>query len=276
MKRFVKVCVILGIIFFIMGCGITISAVAMGADWSGIYRGIGFAHSYMDEEDWEYDTAVDENSEWKTYRDVSKIDLEMKVGYVSVESGGEEGTITVIYEDDSDCYKSYMKDSTLKIECEGPEAIKRRNPVDYSNRKIKILIPEGYRLEEFDMELDAGGGDIRSLSVKKMNLEVNAGSVEITDVQVSELDIENKAGSVSFSGDSNGDVNIECKTGSVSLDLSGAETEYDYNLEAAMGDITIGDQNYSGLSYHKSRNNGAAYKMNVDCSMGEITVSFRE
>ena len=45
---------------------------------------------------------------------------------------------------------------------------------------------------------------------------------------------------------------IKCSMGNVALTLSGSERNYNYTIECAMGNIDIGDHNYSGLSKETS------------------------
>lgn len=310
MKRFVKVCAVLGVVFLVLGTGITAGAAAMGADWSWILRQAGMVERYMEDDyveipdmpdmpdlpdmpdmpdmpdvqdgDWTSGGgrdlwAFDETGPSTSYSDVRKLDVQMKAGNVRIEKGGDDHMITVIYGDDGDCYQSYMEGRTLKIRCSGAADLKRRNDQNLSPRMIKILVPEGYEFDEVEAEMDAGEMTIMSVNTAKLELDISAGTVYVREGTVtSVLKAESKAGTVDFYGALSGKGDLECKAGNIYLDLAGDQNDYDYNIESSIGEVKIGTATFSGVKFDKTVDNGADYKINMECNMGNISLAFHQ
>ena len=60
------------------------------------------------------------------------------------------------------------------------------------------------------------------------------------------------------------------------MTLQGAETDYDYQLECAMGGINLNGEEYSGLSKEKDIKNGGKGTIDVECSVGSIEIHFTD
>ena len=86
-------------------------------------------------------------------------------------------------------------------------------------------------------------------------MEVGAGEIVVTDMTVKNLD-------------------LECGAGNVNLTLSGDVTDYNYQVESAMGNIRIGDNKYTGIIGERNINNGSSRKIDVECAMGNIEIDF--
>ncbi len=149
--------------------------------------------------------------------------------------------------------------------------------------------------DEIDVEVDAGAAVMQSLKGKEVELHVNAGGMEVSEVTAEELSAETGAGSLvigNFSADeislnasagsleADGKIgrnaDIECGAGTISMNLQGAETDYDYELECSIGEICIGGNEYSGLSSEKTIRNGGRGVLDVECSVGNIIINFAE
>ena len=62
--------------------------------------------------------------------------------------------------------------------------------------------------------------------------------------------------------------------GNVEMKLEGGEKDFNYRLEGSMGNIDLGRESYSGFSNEVVLNNGADKEMQVECSMGNISIRF--
>lgn len=282
MKKFVKICAITGLILFVMGCGITAGAAAMGADWQGVYRAMRDTDHYMRDTDrsWMEDMPEFPDSSGSftelSYSGVEELDIEMNAGLVCVETGGEEAAVTVIYEDGSDFCKTYMEGHTLKVESRNSSSGNHWEPEIFASRRIRILVPENFRFRKVEAEVNAGEIQMGAVAADVMEIEVKAGNAEISQSAVAKLKIDCKAGNVAYQGSLSGDADLECKSGSVKLRLGGTKTDYNYRLESAMGKITIGQESFSGAFNHETVDHGADYNMDIENGMGEIQISFKE
>ncbi len=169
----------------------------------------------------------------------------------------------------------------------------RKTGTDISPSKIYLEIPADADLKEVSLELGAGNVSLESLSAREVDLEVGAGRITADRLQADELSINIGAGEVrleemntgelevsvgagNFQGQGTvrGDVNLECAMGNLGLALAGSETDFDYELECVAGNIQLGDSQFKSLAVDKKINNHASKKMELECSMGAITVEF--
>jgi hypothetical protein len=59
------------------------------------------------------------------------------------------------------------------------------------------------------------------------------------------------------------------------LQLAGAENDYNYEISCGVGQVKIGSTSYSGLGNSQEVDNGASRKMEIDCGIGEVVLSFQ-
>lgn len=187
-------------------------------------------------------------------------------------------------------FQSYLKEGTLHIKHEG----KRPGewPIDEDSR-ITLYVPDGYQFGKVEAQigagylflgdvwadsisLEAGAGEIDMgyVDVAKMDISIGAGSVTIDYMEADNLDAEIGMGQFQASGDIYRKADIECSMGDVTLYLEGAEESYNYQLDGAMGNIDIGSNGYSGFSQEKRISNGASRDIEVECSMGNVSILF--
>ncbi|MBO4290391.1 MAG: DUF4097 family beta strand repeat protein [Lachnospiraceae bacterium] len=125
-------------------------------------------------------------------------------------------------------------------------------------------------------ELNVGAGHIALENLKSENtiLGIGAGGIEIKKIQTGELSCDAGAGGAEIRGSVDGDCNITCAVGGVSLVLENDEKEFDYRLDCTMGHISLGKHEYTGLAREKKIDNDGDKKMELNCSLGNISVKF--
>ena len=189
-------------------------------------------------------------------------------------------------------FQGYVEDGTLYIKsAPGGSVI---DWADISDRIINLYLPDDYRFEEVDMEVGAGQLMFTDLRSEEISLEVGAGHIDICGIQtknldvsvgagymnldqmdVTEMDVEVGLGEFTAFGRIGREADIECSMGNVELELEGNERDYNYDLENSMGNVNLGNENFSGLSQERYIDNGADKNINIECSMGNITVYFQ-
>ena len=186
-------------------------------------------------------------------------------------------------------FQCYIKNNTLYVKTS--HTLTKWN--DYGDFEITLYIPADYRFAQAEVELGAGYLGVPELLANEVELTVGAGQIEVDrlvadtcdievgmgeilleNVQVTEMDAEAGMGHLWLEGTILGDVNAECAMGSIEMNLSGREEEFNYTLEAAMGSVTIGNEDYSGLAHDKAVRNSADKTMTIECAMGSIEVNF--
>lgn len=159
--------------------------------------------------------------------------------------------------------------------------------------KITLYIPEGYAWEEADvevgagyiyisqinakeLELEAGAGKITAdaITAEKLSLSVGAGDMHIADTQVSNLEASVGMGNLNFQGAVSGNIEAECSMGNMTIQLRGAYKDYDYEIECVAGNIYLGENQYGDAVKEQTINNGTGHKVDLECSMGNIKVTF--
>ena len=57
--------------------------------------------------------------------------------------------------------------------------------------------------------------------------------------------------------------------------MTGAQEDYNYDLECGVGNLDVGSDSYSGLGRENHiSNTGADRKLELECGMGNVSVSF--
>lgn len=227
--------------------------------------------------------------------DIDKVLEGMSATLLDIKLGGseleilmsEDGTARVVSENVGKL-QAYQQDNSLMIRA-------ARNAIETAEKsKISLYLPAGYTwqgaaidvgagyvhtkaldAEQVKLKVGAGKIEIGSLASGNLELSVGAGSIVIADAQISGLALEVGMGSVELKGSVDGSVKAECSMGNVRLQLAGEQTEYDYEIDCVAGNVTVGTEKYGGASVQEQHiNNNAGRKIDLECSMGNIQVSF--
>lgn len=226
-------------------------------------------------------------------------DVEHTIELAATELDVELGacTLEILTAEDGICRISTENIGKLQIYQKGEELRirgTRKAKENASQCKIYLYLPEGYYWDEVDMELGAGIIYVESMEAGKLELEVGAGkldmnmviadSVEVSvgagevtldQMNVNRLELEVSMGNVSASGTVIGNIDAECSMGNIDLYLTGFQEEFNYQLECMAGNIELDGQNYGkGITQTQKINNGADKRIDLECSMGNISVNF--
>ena len=135
---------------------------------------------------------------------------------------------------------------------------------------------DGLSAKTMDVAIGAGKADIEKLVAEKVTFEVGAGTLQLNDFTVGEVIAEVGMGNLTAGGSIAENAEIDCGMGNVILDLKGKETDYNYNIECAMGNVKVGENKMSNLAAERSVDNGSERELDVECAMGNITIDFVE
>lgn len=301
MKKFAKIMLIIAAVFAVLGIGLSVAGAAMGAgsaDFSQTMKdrfGNAFRYAYYfvkddDSHDNEWDDDQEEHESehktgssvsgtsdgnMKTYQidDIEKIlNLEIDLTYdeLILETHSGNDIKVDVENDDAGNVKVRTDSDTLYI-----TSTKKNTP----HRTISVYYPENMKFAETEIEVAAGNIQMNS-DFYAGSLEVYVGAGEfknVASVTANDTSIEVGTGSVQLSGLDTKLLEGECGMGALTLELAGKESDYSYKLECGVGNIQLGAQSYSGLGREKTiQNPGASRQANLECGMGEISVSFME
>ncbi len=222
---------------------------------------------------------VDSGSEGSTkdihesFAGITEIDAELFAGDVSVYVT-DESEIRVETSGLSRRlgFRCYAEDNELKLETN----MKLFRVNNVGKGKIKIYIPRGMRFREASFEMGAGTLTIEEIYADDFSVKVGAGDIEVTDFQAYEGKLECGAGNIFAKGFVESDVDISCGVGQIEFTACGYETDYDYEIDCAVGEVICGSMDYSGLGRSKKVDNRAGREMEISTGAGSVVVHFDE
>lgn len=129
--------------------------------------------------------------------------------------------------------------------------------------------------ESLHMEIDAASVCMKQLTASSVNMNGNAASMEFSDASVRDLSLEMNAGAIAYKGEILSSASVDVNAGSGEFILNGNEKNFNYELDCAMGGISINGKDYAGLGYVKGLDYDADADFRISCSMGSVDLSFR-
>lgn len=210
-----------------------------------------------------------------------------------VEVGG--GIITLLPSGDENIYveaqgvgklQAYQQDNRVYV-----KSIKTKKttgdisvfiPNDISLSTLALSVGAGtidlsqIKLNAYDINLNVGAGRIVTGEIAATNsmMEVGAGGIELEKLVAKNWEASVGMGSISGEIDVSKSMDLECAMGNIDIIQMGQFTDFNYTLECAAGNISIGQNQYTGVSVEKEVDNGADKYCDLECSMGNIHISF--
>lgn len=270
--------------------------------WGSFPFGIFVDDDWFEDRDWNYE--LDDIGIFDSDYDVLKGELatiypdtDAEIKELVIQLGGCSFETRI-----SDTGEFYVKtrgmDKVQVYEKNGELHIKSLNThvkLTSSFGKVILYVPEGYYYEEVEIELGAGEMTFDDLNADEISLEVGAGvirckriyaqelkasvgmgQIELSKMDVDKLEAEVGMGEFVGSGVVGKSAKLECSMGNVELILDGSSKDYNYKLEAAAGNVDIGRDSFSGLATERRIDNNAEKMLEIECSMGNISVQFTE
>lgn len=194
-------------------------------------------------------------------------------------------------------------DKEISIRTDGGYEFKVRNKVLYikpkgiqKDHKMLIEVPNVQVPEEFllkDAEIHAGASNIyiSQISAKEFDLEVGAGQVTINQLvaehaefdigageviveygNVHECDTNVEAGNFEYTGMILRKGDVECNLGNAEYYLEREVEDYNYEIDCGVGNVDIGDENFSGLGRETYIDNHVQESFDIECNMGNVSI----
>ncbi|MCH5340611.1 MAG: DUF4097 family beta strand repeat protein [Acetatifactor sp.] len=316
MKKFMKICAIMAVVMLVLGAALALMAARVrgsavitqvvdsvtGGRLHVSFGNVGIPWGVFWKDGWHYDLDVSDvydGSHTILQGDVREYSLGSGVKSLDIEMGGYFFE-TVVSADDSfylttknaDKFQCYVENGVLYLKAVNANMI---NIGGSNEKRIILSIPKDQFFEEVELELGAGqtildnlraeevslevgAGQIigRNIRVGELGISVGAGQVELPGMNVDVLDVEIGMGELVGSGSIQKSASLECSMGNLELTLTGREQDFNYELEVAAGNLTLGRNSYSGLARERNIQNGADKNMEIECSMGNVTILFHE
>ncbi len=165
-----------------------------------------------------------------------------------------------------------MSGSTLVIKQEDTHDISL--PALKNKAFLNITVPEGKKLDEFTLDVGMGDVKINEFSAKKIDIDAAMGNVEGRDIAAEDIDIDAAMGNVEFYEVEFEDLSADASMGNITVESVNDLSAYDISADASLGNIDVGGEKVSGNGeYHKSASSEKTGEIDVDCDMGNITLT---
>ena len=287
MRKFSKRILKLALVLAVVGLGLSIGGVAMGATITGInltkYGLNGnirkIANSALQEshdswdEDWDEITQLkpvmtEDDKEIFEIDPVSDLDFSLSGDALKLQNCDGDKIRVEVSGSKKDKVRIGTDDDSLVIESLGRT----------QEREITVSYPKDLRFKDTSIEVAAGTVTMCD-DFRTDDLDVSVGEGEFTNTGkisvANDISVEVGTGNVEISELDIHDLEVDCGIGNVDLDILGKEADYNYEISCAAGNVDIGDSSYSGIGHDKNITNpNAKGDMELNCGVGNITVSF--
>ncbi len=140
-----------------------------------------------------------------------------------------------------------------------------------------LVTADGFEGEEISILVGAGELLADRIKAGTADFEIGAGHLSVEELTVSgKMDLDVSMGAAEVAGTIAGDLDVECGMGEIVMSLTGSEDDHSYYVECGMGNVVVGDYSHGGVASHKSWNAGKSSYFDINCNMGNVTVTFED
>lgn len=214
--------------------------------------------------------------------------LKVEVGGCSFETKASEDGNIYLETKDIRKFQGYVEGDVLYV-----KATVGSGTSWIEDSKVVLYLPENYAFDEVMLDMGAGDMECKGLKAEEISMDAGAGRIVLDEVSAREIEASIGAGQIRLKsmqtgsltadvgmgefladGTISGDVDVECSMGNVEIKIDGRKEDFNYRLEGAMGNINLDKDSYGGFAEEKNIDNGAGKTMDIECSMGNITIKF--
>lgn len=144
-----------------------------------------------------------------------------------------------------------------------------------SGIELIIVLPRDVELEVVYLEVGASQLTLRDLMVDQFHFAVGAGQGEISNLSACDAQFEVGAGQAIVKNLSVQNLNVEVGLGQVDVEIAGAETDYNYDVDCGIGSVNVDNHSFGGMGTTQNiTNDGANHHVKIDCGIGEVNMNF--
>ena len=314
MGKFLKICLIIGVVCIIAGVVASGAGVSFGGlnelkeqvlkgEWSfgedidldiDPFFELEEQHFFDDNEILNQD--VEDRTDNFNVAEIRELSLKcagVKVNFVAYDEGGnsitEPGDIRIQVKKAAK-YQSYVKEGILYIKASSESKVT-------GSSKLDIMVPSAFlqggaydidiaasaceismasvNAADVNIDMSAGAVNWDNLTCKDLDIDISAGAVKGDQTAVTgETDISMSAGAVEIGGVLGTETSIDLAAGSVILKLEDAYEDYNYDISCAGGKVAVGTEVIEGIAKELEIPNQAAKEIDIECSVGSVEISF--
>lgn len=252
MNLFMRKCIKISLIVFLIGIVLSIIALSLGGKFINLP-----AHDLTDI--------------METYSGVESIYIDLSASEVEVKKGNEFKIEASNVSNNT--FKSHVQNGNWYIE---DKTVARIFNINNSNSKVIIYIPESFNAKEIRINMGAGQLIANKLIATTTDIKVGAGDFKIRDLKTDEINIDCGVGNIEINGIVSNNGYVKCGIGNVMLDLKGNEKDYNYHLNLGIGEVTLNDNNFSGVGNRVIDNTSESKGFKVECGIGKVSLDINE
>ena len=309
MGKFIKICLIVGVICVAVGIltsgtgifkgGLTqLKEEILNGEWSVEFGEHTEIEPFFELEEQHYFKEdvllnVDMEKVQDTFSEADVRGVHIKSAGVTVAFAEHEGEGIFIEANKVHKYQAYLENGELHVIARG------QSTQNLGKGEVKVSVPSSLcnsgaidleiesaasvvtfdKLTAMDVELKVSAGTIswKELTAGELSVEMAAGTVNGTNTTVTgETDMKLSAGTITLSGVLGSETELETTAGKVEIALGDAFKAYNYDISCAGGSVTVGDQVVEGVAKTVELEHGAMKHIDVECSVGAVNISFAE
>ncbi|MGI6500212.1 MAG: DUF4097 family beta strand repeat-containing protein [Anaerostipes sp.] len=246
MKKFYKVCGVVGTIFFVIGGGCVIASVVMGVSFTNIYKKIlNKASTYTSYESGK----IGKKYDFET-KDLDNMTIVVRSGDVTIEESSDS-QIHLINHGDENMFEGNVTNRTLSI-----KQISKGSVFQKIRRSSAVLqLPKEYVFQDILVTIGSGQIDASRLNTGLFTANVGSGDMEVDQIKADEIDI--KSGS-----------------GDVDLTVLGKEEDYNCSVMRGSGDVHLGGREVE-KGHHSSYHHKSSKSIDVKSGSGDVEIEFQ-
>ena len=298
MNKFIKSCIIAGVVCVLAGGGITAVAVAMGGTVMDAIplrlKQWGFELGQIAEKDfWNNgDFSVDEmgdrtidvsgqGNQIYSASGIKSLRADISAGGVQIVEDSQGDEITIFSNKDQSFYEIEENEGELILQTHS-DRVNGKNP----KLLFTIHVPKDYKFTSVDIEVEPQRVLYKNedssvyfvadgLSADECNLDIKAGTAKIGKGNIDTLIINSEAGAVNYSGSVSNQVSLDCEASAVKLQLDGKKEDFSYDVSASLGAVKLENQSIFVFDKTITQNPDAPKSMILDCEVSAVQITFR-
>lgn len=298
MNKFIKSCIIAGVVCLLAGGGITAAAVAMGGtvmeviplrlkQW-GLELGQIAEEDFWNNNDFSFDEIGEQTldlsgqgSQIYSAAGIKSLKADISAGGVRIVEDSQGDEITIFCNKDESFYEIEENEGELilqthskKVNVRNPKLLFTIHvPKDYKFTTVDIKVePQRvvYKNEDSSVYFAADG-----LIADECNLDIKAGSAKIGKGNIDTLFINSEAGAVNYSGNVANQVSLNSEASAVKLQLDGKKEDFSYDVSASLGAVKLENQSIFVFDKTITQNPDAPKSMILDCEVSAVQITFK-
>jgi len=236
---------------------------------------------------------VERYNESQKFDNIKSLDIDIDIGDLELLEG--EDFLIEANDISKDFKMDISRSGTLRIR-ENHRGLsflrlKLNSHNDISTR-IRVYIPENYKLESTSIDAGAGKVMIEALNTEKFRISAGAGkfdgynivadkasidgglgSFTMENVTFNNMDLNCGVGKVFLQGVFRGDNKIDCGVGDLDMEVVGNVDDYDIKIDNGIGLVRL---NGERISREYRKNNNKFDSLDIDGGVGRIELEFQE